>query len=499
MSGQVLVAGAGPVGLTMAAALKRLGVDLRIVDSAPSRTDKSKALVLWPRTLELLDIQGFVQGFLDAGIEGHGARIYANGHELLDVRFDTARSVYRFAQMIPQSETERLLEEELARLGVTVEREVTLQSFTDDGAGVDAVLRRADGGTETMRAEYLLGCDGAHSAVRHGLGIEFAGSTEPSEWMLADLHIDGDISPDELTICWQQDGLVVFFPIVGGRFRVVADTSLGSVDSAAPPTLEEIQAVMDARGPKGLRGHDPFWLSRFRINERKVKDYRRGRVFLSGDAAHVHSPAGGQGMNTGMQDAFNLSWKIAQVMRGHAKPELLDSYSPERSAIGDQVLHNAATMTHVGVLRNPILQEIRNAAAGVLGHIPMLRQRMVDQLTEVDLNYEGSPLTGHARGTSRHPAPGHRAQDVLLMIPSGGWTRLHEILRDGHFAVLSVGTTRLEIPHEFALLAASERADEDPNYAPDHHYLIRPDGYVALSTSADSPEPIFEYLARIAA
>src|SRR6185437_12693770 len=318
MAEEVLVAGAGPVGMTMAAALARLGVGVRIVDKAHARTDKSKALVIWPRTLELLDIQGCAQNFINAGIKGRGTRILANGREIVHVALDTMHSVHDYALMIPQSETERLLEEELARRGVTVEREVALEGFTQDEAGVAATLRHADGRIESMETPFLIGCDGAHSIVRHGLGIEFEGSTEPSDWLLADLRLDGDLPADELTLCWTGDGVLALFPIIGGRYRVIADVGLLPTEAAPPPELGEIQAVLDRRGPPGLRAHDPFWLSRFRINERKVRDYRRGRVFLAGDAAHIHSPAGGQGMNTGMQDAFNLAWKLALVVKGNA-------------------------------------------------------------------------------------------------------------------------------------------------------------------------------------
>ncbi len=266
MSGRVLIAGAGPVGMTMAAALTRLGVSVRIVDPAPARTDKSKALVIWPRTLELLDIHGTVQSYLKAGMRGTGARILAHGKELVHVSLDIARSPYRFTLLIPQSETERLLEEDLAQRGVTVERRVTLQSFTDDGLGITATLQHPDGHSEAASFDYLVGCDGAHSTVRHALGLEFAGVTEPSDWVLADALIDGGLPAEELTICWQPDGILAFFPIIGGRFRVIADLGTIRQDGAPPPTLEEVQALMDARAPAGLRAHDPVWLTRFRIN-----------------------------------------------------------------------------------------------------------------------------------------------------------------------------------------------------------------------------------------
>ena len=191
------------------------------------------------------------------------------------------------------------------------------------------------GRDETVRATYLVGCDGAHSTVRHGLGASFTGDTLPSDWALADIQIDGDIPLDEMTICWTQEGILVFFPIAGRRFRVIADVGPVPADVEAAPTLDEIQTILDARGPAGLRARDAVWVSRFRINERKVKDYRRGRVFLAGDAAHVHSPAGGQGMNTGMQDAFNLAWKLAMVCQGKPRPRYSTAIrrSAARSAI----------------------------------------------------------------------------------------------------------------------------------------------------------------------
>jgi 2-polyprenyl-6-methoxyphenol hydroxylase-like FAD-dependent oxidoreductase len=494
MNEPVLVAGAGPVGMSAAMALKRLGVDVRIIDKNTGRTDKSKALVLWPRTLELLAIQGCATAFVDAGLKGRGARITADGRELVHVSFDTARSVYPFPLYLPQSETERLLDEELSRLGVHVERQVTLRSFADDGAGVTATLDHADGRTEALRASYLVGCDGAHSTVRHGLDLAFAGATEQSQWVLADVRIEGKLDPYELIVCWKADGILVLFPIDHDRFRVVADVDAGPAEPEQEPTMAEIQSLLDARGPPGLRAHDPFWLSRFHINERKVRDYRKGRVFVAGDAAHVHSPAGGQGMNTGMQDAFNLAWKLAMVWHGRANGTLLDSYSPERSAIGDQVLKNAAQMTRVGILRNPILQEIRNAAVSVLGHLPLLRQRLVDQLTEVDLNYEHGPLTQHPHGASSGPRCGYRAPDIQLSSAQG---QLNGILATGRFAVLAVDAPALALPGDLAALAVSAQATATNDYTGGHRYLIRPDGYVALSTAADDEMTIPTYLRRL--
>jgi hypothetical protein len=343
----------------------------------------------------------------------------------------------------------------------------------------------------------LIGCDGAHSAVRHGLNAQFEGDTLQSNWILADIALEGVLARDEIMVCWAPEGVLGVFPISGVRFRVIADIRLTGED-APPPTLESVQSLLDERGPVGLRAHDPIWLSSFHINERKVSNYRQGRVFLCGDAAHVHSPAGGQGMNTGMQDAFNLAWKLAMVSHDRASSDLLDSYSPERSAIGEQVLRNAGNLTRLAILRNPILQEIRSVAVSALGKIPALRQRMVDQLTEVDLNYRDIGLTVHPppHGASRRLAGGERAPDVSLAGKEK--LRLHEILGSGRFAILSAGTSRVTLPASLDTIAVAVEAPANPDYESGHIYLIRPDAYVMLSCREGDTAPILAALERIA-
>jgi 2-polyprenyl-6-methoxyphenol hydroxylase-like FAD-dependent oxidoreductase len=498
MNQSVLVVGAGPVGMTMALASKRQGLDVRIVDKASARTDKSKALVIWPRTLELLDIQGCAEPFIDAGLKVRAARILADDKELVHVPLDAAHSVYRYALMLPQSETERLLQEQVERLGVVVERRTELITFADEGEAVSALLRRADGTEEAVHADWLVACDGAHSTVRHGLALAtFDGDTLPSNWVLADLLIDGAALTEEITICFSKHGLLAFFPIGNGRFRVIADTGAATPENLPEPTLAEVKSLVDARGPAGLQLHDPIWLSRFRINERKVRDYRFGRLFLAGDAAHVHSPAGGQGMNTGMQDAMNLAWKLALVCKGQAVDALLASYSPERSGIGEQVMRNAGALTKVGLVSNPLLQQLRALAANLVDHLPALKQRFVAQMTELDLHYPDGPLTERPHGASHRPAGGERAPDLVL--DGAPARRLHELLGTGRFAVLSVGTPAVVLSEKHARLALAAEVAASPHYASGHVYLIRPDAYVALSVGDAGTEAITDALDRIVA
>jgi 2-polyprenyl-6-methoxyphenol hydroxylase-like FAD-dependent oxidoreductase len=483
MTNPVLIVGAGPVGMTMACELARYGVPLRIVDKAAQRTDKSKALVLWSRTLELLDRGGGSAPFIDAGFKAEAVNFIAGEKVIGRVSMEGVRSPYPFGLMLPQSETERLLEERLRSLNVAIERQVELVSFASRADGVDAVLRKADGNEEAVSADWLLGCDGAHSAVRHGLNAPFAGETMNSDWILADVHMTGYPFPDsEASVYWHRDGVFVIFPISPGRYRVIADLPSSAAEHPPAPTLAEAQKVIDRRGPGGLTAFDPIWLAGFRINGRKVVSYRWGRVFLSGDAAHVHSPAGGQGMNTGMQDAFNLSWKLALVVRKTCAEHLLDSYSPERSAVGDEVLNAAAKLTTIGTMKNPIAQTVRNLVGQFMLGLRPVRHAFADTMTEVTIGYRKSPLNGPSLG-GKGPKPGERVVPVDGQTPVGsGAAPLFAL-----FAEKTQATADLLKRFETVL---------DPVIRPPLHdggiWLVRPDGYVACSTN--DPGGIAGYL-----
>jgi 2-polyprenyl-6-methoxyphenol hydroxylase-like FAD-dependent oxidoreductase len=490
MNTQVLIVGAGPVGMTAASELARYGVPVRIVDKSSQRTDKSKALVLWSRTLELLDRgpRGSAP-FVEAGFKAHAVNLVAgDGQVMGHVGMDSVKSPYPYGLMLPQSETERLLEERLAGLGVNVERQTEVLGFTATDSGAEATLRRADGQEEKVAAEWLLGCDGAHSTVRHTLGVPFSGETMDSDWILADVHISGYPFPDsEASVCWHKDGAFVIFPISPGRYRVLADLPATSGPMTPEPSLEEVQTIIDRRGPGGLKAFDPIWLAGFRINGRKVAKYRFGRTFLLGDAAHVHSPAGGQGMNTGMQDAFNLSWKLAMVIQGRCDDHLLDSYSPERSAVGDQVLKMADRLTAVGTLKNPVLQTLRNIASHFMFGLSPVQHAFADSMSEVSVGYHDSPLNG---GSSLHgtsgPKPGERVD------PSGDETAIGSGPKPLFSLFAEEGKSSADLIARFPdLLDTKLRAP----FSPDGIWLARPDGYACCFSK--SMEEIAQYLENL--
>jgi len=441
-----LIVGAGPVGMTMAAALVRHGIGVRIIDKSPTPTDKSKALVVWARTLELLDPVASAQPFLRAGRFVKAANINGSGKRVAHIPFAAPGTPYPQPLMLAQSETERLLTEHLRSVGVNIERSVELTALKDSGDHVRATIRRADGWEEWVRCDWLLGCDGAHSIVRKQIGLEFAGEAEQNDWILADIRVEGPLPNDELSIYWHAKGIVAFFPFGAGRCRAVADLGPARGTGRPPdPTLAEVQAIVDERGPPGLRLVDPIWLAGFRIHERKVADYRRGRVFLAGDAAHIHSPAGGQGMNTGMQDAFNLAWKLALVHKRRGRADvLLDSYARERGAVGEMVLRNAGRLTRFAMLRNPVAQFLRNRIFSLAFKLPATKRNFATYLTELAVHYPKSPLNCEDDGTAwkRGVRAGERLPDAQLKdSKTGKEQRLLAALAEPRHALLLLPDT----------------------------------------------------------
>ncbi|WP_084479960.1 FAD-dependent monooxygenase [Brucella pseudogrignonensis] len=413
----VLIVGAGPVGLTLALELTRLNIAVRIIDKAVAPTQQSKALVIWSRTLELLGARA--SAFVDAGLVVTKISICNQQNLLGRLDVSAVPSAYPFALMIPQSETERLLEDMLNKQGVRVERGVEAVAALQQDAGVQLDTINATGLHETLHGQWLIGCDGAHSLLRKSTGGEFAGETLDSHWVLGDVHIaDASLAP-EVSVHWHRTGILVVFPISRQRYRVIANIDSNESGEAVPPSLADLQRLIDERTALACTLRDPVWLAGFRINDRKLRSYRYGRIFLAGDAAHIHSPAGGQGMNTGMQDAFNLAWKLALVIKGICREDLLDSYSAERSLVGDDVLKSSGRLTKIAILEKPgpadVAQLCRPSHPGSSSCPTSDRQRgyrTVDPLPAEPTERAGCCL-GAAAGGAFHQT-GHAAGSATL-------------------------------------------------------------------------------------
>jgi len=479
MTDAVLIVGAGPVGLTMAVELARYKVPVRIIDSMPERAGTSRAVAIWPRTFELLDRSGGCAGFIAKGNKVTTANIFAGDKLLARMSIDDVDSPYPFVLMLAQNETEALLEERLEALGVRCELGVELTAFVQDDDGVTATIAGPAGRIETERFGWLVACDGSHSPVRHGLGLSFEGDTIDTDWGLGDFQVSGfPFAVNELVTYWHQEGPLVFFPMAPDRYRLIAALGPSGGTLPQPPSPDEFQALVDQRAPVGIKLGEPIWTSAFRINERQVPTYRSGRIFLAGDAAHVHSPAGGQGMNTGMQDAFNLAWKLALVARGlSTSSTLLDSFSPERHAVGAEVISAAGRLTKLALISNPIAQDIRNEVGHFMLGLAPVKEKLEAQMTELSTGYPKSILNGPSGGS--HARPGARVRPLDSETPYGSGDVPLFTLRSNEAA---------PVTHPLV----------DPNLRPSASgidiELVRPDGYRAMSAQSGNWSAVTEYL-----
>lgn len=515
---EVLVVGAGPTGLTMAIMLRRLGIGVRIVDRAAQPSAVSKALAIWSGSLEALDGTGAVEAMLAEGRKLRALSVGQGDRELASMAVGTGiDSPYPFPLLLAQSRTEQLLGDRLADLGATVERRVELTGLAQDGTGVTARLRHADGREEAVRAAYLVGCDGARSAVRHALGIAFEGYTEPDTYILGDVHIDGAALDDRsIYIRWGRGGTIALFPYGDAVWRLFARRGPSPAGEDAPATLEELQAQAVRFGMRGMRLRDPSWLSTFRINERLAARYRDGRCFLAGDAAHIHSPAGGQGMNTGIQDAFNLGWKLACALRGHGDAALLlDSYEPERRPVARKVVDESAQRLHVAFAGGTAARLLRSAVVAVMGRLKVAQRKLQVQLSETELTYRDGPLVrlGEPPARPRRTEVGGRARDAEYVDPETGRTaRLWPLLSRQRHVLLAFEDAGRPLPLQPALAGTGDRltvlrldAKSDPRGAVRARYgqrgpgwvLVRPDQVVAARGNGEDLAGLARYLDRV--
>ncbi len=392
----VLVVGAGPTGLTLACELARHGVSFRIIDKLTVGSNKSKALAVHSRSLEMLEDMDIVDRFLTFGLPLHGVNIFADSKQIAKLSLDELDSHFSFTLSLPQSDTERILMERLAELEHAVERGKDLTSLTQTADGVESTVSEAEGKTAIIKSRWVVGADGAHSSVRKLLKMDFVGSKYPDLVNLTDVKIDGPLNPDEIYVFNSDKGLVAFFPYGGGRYRIAA--VMPSHDNEQPPekqpepTIEEMQAIVDARSPHALKLSEQLWSTGLYLHQRHVTHYKVGNCFVAGDAAHIHSPAGGQGMNTGMQDAYNLAWKMGLVAKGVSSDALLESYGAERLGIALGVLRMTDFMMTVNTLKNPIAKHLRNTLAPILTAQEVIQNRAKHGIAQLSLNYHGSPI-----------------------------------------------------------------------------------------------------------
>jgi 2-polyprenyl-6-methoxyphenol hydroxylase-like FAD-dependent oxidoreductase len=468
----VLVVGAGPTGLTLACDLARRGVAVRLIDRLPEHPRGSRGKGLTPRSLEVLDDLGVVGEVLASGTTHLPHRKYRGAEVVEEIDPDpsgepTPEVPYPMFLMIPQSRVEEILRERLAGLGVAVELGAELRALAQDGAGVTATV-----GDGVIRAGYLVGCDGGHSTVRRLLGLRLHGHTPQVQQMaVGDVVVDG-LGRDAWHQWFGADGAIMLCPLPGtDAFQVQASPETGPDGEPLEPTLERFQQTFDrVAGVPGVRLRELTWRSTYRVNVRMVDRLRVGRVLLAGDAAHIHPIAGGLGMNTGIQDAYNLGWKLGLVAAGGAGDGLLDTYEQERLPVASRLLDITTE------LLDTILAAIRRTGGGVdAGATP--------ELTQLLLAYPGSRLSVAAGGARARVRPGDRAPDGVL---PGRPERLFELYRGPHFTLLGAP---VPVP--------GLRCVDGHPYGDGVQVLVRPDGYVALVADAGDAGAVADYARRV--
>lgn len=460
----VLIVGAGPVGLFLANECARRGLRWRLIETRSSQSEHSKALAVFPRTLEIFDMAGIVAPFLSWANRVTNVVVANHDRTLAHMRFAPQESPYAFVAMVPQDVTESLLVEELRKKGGDVEYETTFLS-ADQQPGCVNVLLEKNGQRIPLRASLVIGCDGAHSAVRHQLNLPFEGAEYRDLFMLADVDTNETFPADEMQLCPSQFGPLAIFPMSATRHRIVATIDEEEGDA---PTLDLVRKIVEQRAPRGIEVRELHWSSYFRIHHRQVGRLREGRIFIAGDAAHIHSPFGGQGMNTGLHDVWNLVWKLDLFLRGHGNEQLLDSYGAERLPVIRSVIETTHQLTRVMGTPNKFANVLRDAVIPMVSRLAPFQHAFVERLSELGVAYRGSPII---------EGPGKRYFDDSIRGGQGIKSRFVILLDDHAEPPTAEAADRLAREmNEIAELRSARR----PGVS-----LIRPDGYIAF-TSNDS-------------
>ncbi|GAA4010294.1 FAD-dependent monooxygenase [Deinococcus rubellus] len=476
---QVLIAGAGPTGLMLALWLTRLGIRVRIVDPKSGPTRETRAIAVQARTMEFYDQLGLGEAALARGRDFHELSIWTQGHLRASVNLDgvgAGKTPHPNLYILTQDQNEALLLSHLQTLGGEVDWQTELTSFTQNEDGVTATLTHA-GQPQIVQADYLAGCDGASSAVRRHLGVKLSGGTYPQRFYVADVTASGELRANDVNVSLDDDQFLAFFPMPGEhRHRIVGQLPPGTGKSA---TFETVRPQIDRQHIATVE--QVHWFSTYRVHHRVADEFQIGRAFLLGDAAHVHSPVGGQGMNTGLGDAVNLAWKLAQAVRG--QPAALATYGSERRPFAESLVNTTDRAFSSLVNPSPLARLVR------IGLMPSLikvltRPRAVRRLAFLTLSqlriyYPDSPLSagqaGEVRGGDRLPWVPDGASSNFAALRSLDW-QVHVYGAPSPELLTWCGQHDLPL-HVFVYGAAAKRA----RLLEDAFYLVRPDGYVGLA------------------
>jgi 2-polyprenyl-6-methoxyphenol hydroxylase-like FAD-dependent oxidoreductase len=514
----VLIAGAGPTGMMAAIELSRFNIPVRLIDKNEKPETTSRAIGVQARTLELLEQRGLASSLVKHGNPGFAFSSYGDGKRIFRLEFERISSKYNYLLFVSQAETEKVLREALDKAGVTIERNLKFLALgqADRDTKLTAVLQHKDGPLEQFECSYLIAAEGAHSIARGTVGVHFEGKSLVEDYALGDLYVDGNLVETDFHIFSSEHGFISLFPMGGRRFRLMASNPTSKPSKETGPSLKELQDIYDQRSHIPAKFRDMSWSSWFRINSRMVNRLQVGRVFLGGDSAHIHSPAGAQGMNTGMQDMINLCWKLAMVMKGQAKPELLETYSKERVPVIQNVLKKTEGVTHVIGSESTLVRSIFNYIAPWLVGMKSFQENATEHLSQLALNYRESPLSASS-GHSGELRAGDRLPDlpVTLLHREGSSEQqprpaiIFSLLDPSFFTLLycnlpdpakthsgvqsSMGPWQYLMRRQLIAAIPGDGRFEKYFGASPSIVLVRPDGYVAFTGSDTSVAKLAEY------
>jgi 2-polyprenyl-6-methoxyphenol hydroxylase-like FAD-dependent oxidoreductase len=506
----VLIVGAGPTGLLMACELARHGIAFRIIEKKPERSATSNAVWIQTLTLELLDHLGIIDAFIRLGHMCDAINLYTNGKSISTLSFSEIESIYPFVLTLAQSETERLLENHLQLMNSNVERRMELVAIEQHDAAIICQVKQQDGSIETINSHWVIACDGVNSTVRDRCDIFFEGEDLSEQFVVADATIDSYMAYNEMHFFFDEGTLFAAMPLKKNQYRILANLHLDHQRKLF--TEREVIEMAQERAYGAYYVKSASWISPFWIHGKVVKNMRHGAIFFAGDAAHVHSPLGGQGMNAGLQDAYNLAWKLALVIQKKAKPSLLDSYQAERHPVVTTIVEQTDKFTKMAFFDPDFLKKIHHFTKQLaLGKSTLLKKIMM-QLTQLSTRYLLSPVIHYIAPINvRSPQAGEHAPDVMINASK----RLYDYLRHPKhhillFTGLKLTKNKLEKIHALqqwlnssypdliqVSIIASEKYNDDKNLIIDEEgaihkryhikqhatYILRPDNYIAYCSN----------------
>ncbi len=500
----VVIVGAGPTGLMLAAVLQRYNIPFRIIDKKTEPTKTSNALGLQARTLELLDDLGLVEPFLKEGRKIEGANLFTDGSHIANIDLTTIDCRYNYIIIMPQSMTEKVLSEHLEKNKITIERGCELTDLTEQEKNVAVSIKKEDGTLEKFTTDWLVACDGSHSIVRKLTNSEFKGDDISQQFILADISAKEDatkpIANNKVSSFFSSLGILAIFPMPSGEYRIVANLNK-KIES---PTLQDIQKIVADRSAHQLEVKDSSWISTFWIHSKVIENMRHGNIFFAGDAAHIHSPVGGQGMNTGMQDAYNLGWKLAYVINKKAHHNLLASYQAERHPIVKNIVNQTERMTKMMLVNNPIIRTLRKLIIKPLLGCKKINRKLAMQMSQLSLCYNKSPIIHYDSViSSRSPAPGENLPNV------GAFTKnaKHQLLifsgiRPTKEIEKEIKALAEKIKHQYSDIIDIEIISETTDFPIHRRFnversalcLLRPDKYIAFTSNRLDEKGLEKYL-----